>query len=66
MTLDYREGRLTPVRTILTKYLVYPLQYTVDLPFRLTNFTREFFAEHEDLSSAIKEEVNKFENAVNQ
>lgn len=55
MTVDYRDGRLTPVRTILTKYFVYPLQYTVDLPFRLTHFTREFIADHDDLSKANRE-----------
>jgi len=55
MSLDYRGGRLTPIRTIVTKYFVYPLQYTVDLPFRLTQFSREFFSDHNDLSNANRE-----------
>ena len=55
MTLDYRGGRLTPIRTIVTKYFVYPLQYTVDLPFRFSNFSREFFSDHNELSSANRE-----------
>ncbi len=55
MTLDYREKRLTPIRTIVTKYFVYPLQYTVDLPFRFTQFSREFFSDHNELSSANRE-----------
>ncbi len=55
MTLDYRGGRLTPIRTIMTKYFVYPLQYTVDLPFRLSQFSREYFSDHNELSSANRE-----------
>ena len=55
MTLDYRENRLTPIRTIFTKYFVYPIQYTVDLPFRLTKFSSEFFSDHSQLSSDNRE-----------
>ena len=55
MTLDYRGDRLLPVRTILTKVLVYPLQYTVDMPYRLAHFTQEFFTQHDELSSANRE-----------
>ncbi|KAG1661936.1 Cell shape-determining protein MreC [Nymphon striatum] len=55
MTLDYRKNRLLPVRTVLTKFLIYPVQYTVDLPFRLANFTQEFFSEHDELSKANRE-----------
>ncbi len=55
MTLDYRGGRLTPIRTVVTKYFVYPLQYTVDLPFKLTKYSREFFSDHNKLSSANRE-----------
>ena len=55
MALDYRGDRLSPVRVVLTKYLIYPLQFTVDLPYRLTNFTREFFSEHDELSKANRE-----------
>lgn len=55
MTLDYREGRLSPIRTLVTNYIVYPLQYTVDLPFRITKFSREFFSDHDELSNANRE-----------
>ena len=55
MTLDYRGGKMLPARTLLTKFLVYPLQYTVDLPYRLTHFTREFFSQHDELSTANRE-----------
>ncbi len=55
MTLDYRDKTLTPARTILTKYIIYPLQFTVDLPFRLAKFTNEFFQEHKILSSENRE-----------
>jgi rod shape-determining protein MreC len=55
MTLDYRGATLTPVRAVLTKFLIYPLQYTVDLPYRLTQFTREFFSQHDELSTANRE-----------
>ncbi len=55
MALDYRDGRLSPIRTVLTKYLIFPLQYTVDLPYRLTHFTREFFSKHDELSTANRE-----------
>lgn len=55
MTLDYRGGRLTPLRTIVTKYFVYPLQYTVDLPFRFVNSSRVFFSDHKTLSNDNRE-----------
>lgn len=55
MSLDYRGRKLTPIRTIITKFFVYPLQYAVDLPFRLTTFSKEYFADHSDLSSANRE-----------
>ena len=55
MTLDYRDSRLTPVRTILTKFFVYPMQYTVDLPFRLNKFAKTYFSTHSELSSANQE-----------
>ena len=55
MTLDYRGDRLLPVRTLLTKVLVYPLQYTVDIPYRFAHFTQEFFTHHDELSSANRE-----------
>lgn len=55
MAVDYRDKHLAPVRTVLTKYLVFPLQYAVDLPFRMANFTNEFFHEHQALSSENRE-----------
>jgi len=55
MTFDYRGERLLPVRTLVTKFFVYPLQYVVDLPFRLTRFSQEFFTEHDRLSQDNRE-----------
>jgi rod shape-determining protein MreC len=55
MTLDYRESRLTPIRSVLTKYFVYPLQFSVDFPYRVVHSTKEFFSEHESLSNANRE-----------
>jgi len=49
MVLDYRGSELQPIRTSL-KLLVYPLQYAVDLPYRLAHFTHEFFTVHKTLS----------------
>ncbi len=54
MVLDYRGTKLQPVRTAL-KMLVYPLQYAVDLPYRLAHFTSEFFTVHEALSKDNRE-----------
>jgi len=55
MTFDYRGDRLTPIRTLITKFFVYPIQYTVDLPFRLNKFAHEYFSSHNQLSSANRE-----------
>jgi len=54
MVLDYRGAKLQPIRTSL-KLLVYPLQYSVDLPYRFTHFTREFFTVHKTLSEDNRE-----------
>jgi len=54
MVLDYRGSKLQPIRTGL-KVLVYPLQYSVDLPYRLVHFTREFFTTHKNLSEDNRE-----------
>ena len=54
MALDYRGKSLQPIRTSL-KMLIYPLQYSVDLPYRLTNFTQEFFTVHKKLSQDNRE-----------
>jgi rod shape-determining protein MreC len=50
MVLDYRGTRLIPIRNGL-KTLVYPLQYSVDLPYRLVHSTRQFFEQHQALST---------------
>ena len=52
--LDYRGSRLLPVRTGL-KTLVYPLQYVVDVPYKLVHSTKEFFTDHEKLSADNRE-----------
>lgn len=54
MVLDYRGSRMTPVRTGL-KVLVYPLQYSVDLPYSIVHFTKQFFTQHQTLSSDNRE-----------
>ncbi len=54
MVLDYRGDRMTPVRTVL-KMLVYPLQYSVDLPFQIAHFTNQFFIDHQTLSTENRE-----------
>ena len=54
MVVDYRGTKLLPIRTGL-KMLVYPIQYSVDAPYRLTHFTREFFTVHKTLSKENRE-----------
>ena len=54
MVLDYRGSRALPLRTAL-KVMVYPLEYMVDLPYRITNSTKEFFTQHQRLSSDNRE-----------
>ncbi len=54
MALDYRGERLLPIRTVL-KVVVYPLQYLVDIPYRITHSTQEFFTEHQKLSTDNRE-----------
>jgi rod shape-determining protein MreC len=54
MVLDYRGSRVLPLRTAL-KVIVYPLEYMVDLPYRITNSTKEFFTQHQRLSSDNRE-----------
>ena len=54
MVLDYRGDKLLPVRTAL-KMPVYPLQYSIDIPYRFAHFTREFFTSHEKLSKDNRE-----------
>ena len=50
MVLDYRGSRLLPVRTAL-RVFVYPVQYAVDLPYRVVHSTKNFFTQHEKLST---------------
>ncbi len=54
MVLDYRGSKVLPLRTAL-KVAIYPLEYAVDLPYRITNSTKEFFTEHKQLSSDNRE-----------
>ena len=54
MVLDYRGSPLLPVRTAL-KVLIYPVQYAVDLPYRVTHSTQKFFTQHEKLSTDNRE-----------
>lgn len=54
MVLDYRGASLTPVRSAF-KMLIYPLQYAVDIPYRATSFTKEFFSEHSKMSGQNRE-----------
>ena len=54
MVIDYRGVSLVPLRTVL-KMLLFPVQYTVDLPYRAANFTQEFFSEHDKISTQNRE-----------
>ena len=54
MVADYRGSRVAPLRTVL-KLLIFPLEYVVDLPYRITNTTKEFFTQHQTLSSDNRE-----------
>ncbi|MCK5002518.1 MAG: rod shape-determining protein MreC [Gammaproteobacteria bacterium] len=48
MTLDHRWGQMETVRNTLS-YVLYPLQYTIDLPIRLYHWTDETVSTHETL-----------------
>ncbi|MEE9310311.1 MAG: rod shape-determining protein MreC [Cocleimonas sp.] len=54
MVMDYRGSRMEPVRKVL-KLIAYPLEYVVDLPYRITHSTQEFFTQHQTLSSDNRE-----------
>ena len=54
IVMDYRGSRLLPIRTGL-KMLAYPLQYAVDVPYKVAHSTKEFFTEHERLSADNRE-----------
>jgi rod shape-determining protein MreC len=48
MTLDHRWGQMETVRNTLS-YVLYPLQYTIDLPIRLYHWTDETVSTHQTL-----------------
>ncbi len=50
MTLDHRSGQMEIVRNTLS-YVLYPLQYTIDLPIRLYHWTDETLSTHKTLLS---------------
>jgi len=54
MVLDYRGSRLMPLKTVL-KEISYPIEYAVDLPYRITHSTKEFFTAHQELSTNNRE-----------
>lgn len=54
IVMDYRGSKLLPLRTGL-EMLVYPLQYVVDVPYRVSHSIHEFFTEHEKLSADNRE-----------
>ncbi len=54
MVLDYRGDTIKPLRTVLN-VIAYPLEYMVDLPYRITNSTKEFFTQHQTLSTDNRE-----------
>ena len=57
MTLDHRWGQMEVVRNTLS-YVLYPLQYTIDLPIRLYHWTDETLSSHE----TILTEKNRLED----
>ena len=48
MTLDHRWGQMENVRNAMS-YVLYPLQYTIDLPIRLYHWTDETLSTHQTL-----------------
>jgi len=50
MAVDYRGTALQPVRTALTM-LVYPFQYAVDAPFRVSNYLSDYFSDHKKMAA---------------
>ncbi len=54
MVLDYRGDKIKPLRTVLN-VIAYPLEYVVDLPYRIANSAKEFFTQHHTLSSDNRE-----------
>ncbi|MDH5611708.1 MAG: rod shape-determining protein MreC [Gammaproteobacteria bacterium] len=48
MTLDHRWGQMENVRNTLS-YVLYPLQYTIDLPIRMYHWTDETISTHQTL-----------------
>ncbi len=64
MTIDHRWNSLEIVRSTLSSVL-YPLQYTIDLPIRLYYWTDEVFSTHKTLLKKNREfEARHLENRV--
>ncbi|MGB1310803.1 MAG: rod shape-determining protein MreC, partial [Leucothrix sp.] len=57
--MDYRDSRLSPIRTTLN-ILLHPLLYTVDVPFRTSAYIADFFRDQ----SKIIEENRKLNSLV--
>lgn len=64
MTMDHRSGQMEIVRNTLS-YVLYPLQYTIDLPIRLYHWTDESLTKQETLlNENSRLEVLYLENQV--
>jgi rod shape-determining protein MreC len=64
MTLDHRQGQMEMVRNTLS-YILYPLQYTIDLPIRMYHWTGETLRTQEILlneNNSLKDQ--QLENQV--
>ena len=64
MAFDYRKTEsMAPVRTLVS-ILAYPLQWSVDVPFRVYNETATFFTEQTNLTlenNALKDQLRLYE-----
>ncbi|WP_020561049.1 rod shape-determining protein MreC [Thiofilum flexile] len=64
MAFDYRKAEsMAPVRTLFS-ILAYPLQWSVDVPFRVYNETAAFFTEQSNLTvenNALKDQLRLYE-----
>lgn len=64
MAFDYRKTEsMAPVRTLFS-ILAYPLQWSVDVPFRVYNETATFFTEQTNLTlenNALKDQLRLYE-----
>ena len=48
IVLDYRDSRLSPIRTALS-IVLHPVQVVVDVPFRTGNYVVDFFKDHHQM-----------------